>query len=565
MKSEHKSNVVERVNDWLLKAVLGCAVVYFLLVFRAFAYPMDLSLKGGLPFNGEITLTGIGLSEEDNKISRLSEFTYFAPSRVSLSSLVLEREGNLYRVRLEADDLGENDVFAALSLDARKWFVSDNTYNKIPHYASLTDYTLRSANTFTVRFLPLNFVSVPVAIKEEDKVGAVTSDSLSKLLAIGQKELYYSVGADAAWKFANLSIHYEDSRLKQPQLGSDLKSTTLVLQNAQEQKDMYCGLTYNSTDIDSHVAGVNSIEIRKWKFEANHTFAGALNVDASYASNKRTNKNAGNISTDAKSYSLGASYQIKDMDKVKGSEVALGYKKEAKDYTNAGIAKEDVKTWTLSGKAKVMSVGLKADYEKSDKDITGASATLQNFNELSYSAKAWGVNLSTKPITHEGQLSAAYYVKRGVKEPALVSGYGINSIRTNLNGATLSYLIHPKVTLTYNWVLNEWRKTGSFKYTNVDAVLSVFENNEFHQGVIDVLLSEKTSLSAGYWESSSEQNDPIQENKTREQEVSLSGSHAFSDDLSLSVLLKRNLYKDPLNTVLEGQTNLMELQVTKKF
>ena len=89
MKSKHNNNVLERVNDWLLKAVLGCAVVYFLFIFRTFAYPMDISLKGGLPFNGEITLTGIGLSEEDNKVSRLKEFTYFAPSRVSLSSLVL--------------------------------------------------------------------------------------------------------------------------------------------------------------------------------------------------------------------------------------------------------------------------------------------------------------------------------------------------------------------------------------------------------------------------------------------------------------------------------------------
>ncbi len=569
MKSKHNHNILERVNEWLLKATLGCAVVYFLFIFRTFAYPMDISLKGRLPFNGEISLKGIGLSEENNKVSRLKEFTYFAPSRISLSSLVLEREGKTYRIRLHVNDLGENDVYAALAVDAGKWFVSDNTYNKIPHYTSLTDYTLRSTNTFSVRLLPLNFMSIPVVVKEEDKVGAVTSNSLSKLLAIGQKEQYWSLGMDTAWKFANLSINYEDSRLKQPQLGSDLKSTTLVLQNAQEQKDMYCGLTYNTTDIASRIAGVNNIEIRKWKFETSRTFANVLNVEGSYATNKRTNKNAGNISTDAKSYSLGASYQLKDFGKVNNSEVSLGYRNETKDYTNAEISKEGIKTWTLSGKTKVTSVSVKANYEKSDKDVTGASATLQNFNELAYAAKSWGVSFSTKPIMRKGQISATYYLKRGVKEPALVSGYGINSIRTNLNGATISYLIHPKVTLTYNWVLTEWRKNGSFKYNaapDVDAVLSVFDNNEFHQGIVDFELSEKTSLSAGYWESNSEMNDSIYSlTKTREQEVSLSGNHAFSENLSLSVLLKRNIYKDPLNTTLEGQTNYFEAQLTKKF
>lgn len=567
MRQKNKSGTLENVNAWLLKITLGCAVVYFMLMFRAQAFPFELSLRDRIPFYGELSIKGIGLDKETDKVYRLKEFGYYPDSGVSVST-VLKKEGKKFRFNLSAKDIGENDVSALLSLDAGKLIITDTSYKKIPHVTSLTDFTLRSTNIFSARLFPLSFVSVPVVIKEEDKVGRYTSDSPAGFIGIGQKEKYWSAGADAAWKFANLSIEYKNSQLKQLQVGSDLKSTSVLLQNAQNRKDMYCGLSYTSADLTSTIANVKDIEVRKWKFESSHNLTENFAVDGSYVASKRTNKNAGAISTDAKTYSLGWDYQFKSGN----SDISMDYTKDKKDYSNAGIASEDVETWAFAAKKKLPFASLKANYELKDKNVSGVTASqLLDFNELASSAKSWGVNVSSKPVTRRGQLGGTYYLKRSVTEPVLVSSYGITSYRTNLNGVTLTYLLSDKITLMYNYVLTEWRKTGSFKYhqsmgSDMDAMFSVFDNNEFHQGVIDFALSDKTSLSAGYWESNSQGYDPVNaDTSAREQEISLSGQHAFKHDLSLSVLLKRNIYKDALNAVSNGQTNLVEVELTKKF
>lgn len=560
-----KNDVLENVNAWLLKITVGFAVLYFMLIFRSQAFPFELSLKDRIPFYGEISLKGIGLDKTKDRVFRWKEFQVYPDSGISISS-ILQKEGKNFRVHFTGKELGENDVSALLSLDVGKLTVTDTTYVKVPHVTSLTDFTLRSTNTFSARLLPLSFVSVPVVIKEEDKVGRYTSDNPVGFMAIGQKEKYWSAGVDAAWKFANVSVEYKSSQLKQLQFGSDLKSTAVLLQNAQEQKDMYCGLSYTSTDLTSasNIAGVNDVNVRKWKFETSRNITDALNVEGYYSSNKTTNKNANSISTDAKSYSLSAAYRIE------GGDVSAGYTNDTKDYTNAGIAKENIKAWTFSGKKKFAFASIKANYEKKDKDVSGITAArLVNFNELASSSKSWGVSVSSKPVVRRGQIGATYYLKRSVTEPKLVSAYGINSFRTNLNGVTITYLLSDKVTLMYNWALTEWRKSGLFKYhatPDVDASFAVFDNNEFHQGAVDFALSDKTSLSAGYWESNSQGYDSVWlDTKSREQEISLSGQHAFKDDLSLSVLLKRNIYKDAFNVISEGQTNFVEVELTKKF
>lgn len=570
MKNEHKADVVERINALLLRMIVLFSVVYFLLLLRSQAFSMDLSFKGQLPFSGELSIKGTGLDKEKDRISRIKEFSSYPDSGISLSTMLM-REGKQYRFNLSAKDIGENDVSALLSLDIGKWAITDTTYEKIPHVTSLTDFTLRSTNALNIRILPLNFVSVPVQVKEEDKIGRYESTNPVGFYNIGQKEKYLSAGVDAAWKCANFSFNYETSRLKQLQIGSELKSTTVLLQNAQDVMDSYAALSYNTTDIKSEISGVNDIELRKWELEASHSVTDAVSVEGYYESNKRTNKNTNVLSTNAKSYFLSAGYQYTGQEgsPLKSADVSLGYAKDTADYTNAGIANEDVKTWNVSGKAKFNFLSLKADYEKSDKDVSGITAArLVNFNELSSSSKSWGASISSKPALKEGQLSASYYLKRNVTEPKPVTGYGVASYRTNLNGVTLTYLLSPKVTVNYNWTLTEWRKSGVFAYRKPALTVetaSVFDNNEFHQGTLHFTLSEKTAFSAGYWESNSSSYDFSQDIKAREQEFNLSGQHSFKDDLTLSLELKRNVYKDPSNSISNGQTNLVEIEVIKKF
>lgn len=567
----HKQDeVLERINALLLRTIVVFSVVYFLLLLHAQAFSMDLSFKGQLPFSGELSLKAIALDVGKDSVSRLEEYAVYPDAGLSLST-VLAKEGKQYRLALSVKDIGENDVSALLSLDIGKWAVTDTTYEKIPHVTSLTDFTLRSANALTVRILPLNFISVPVQIKEEDKVGRYESVNPAGFYNIGQKEKYLSAGFDAAWKCANFSLNYEDSRLKQLQIGSDLNSTTVTLQNAQDIIDSYAAVSYNATNIKSEISGVNDIELRKWELQASHSVTDAVSVEGYYESNKRTNKNTNALSTNAKSYFLSAGYQYAGPGGklLKSADVSIGYAKDTADYANAGIANEDVKTWTVSGKAKFDFLSIKADYEKIEKDVSGITASrLVNFNEFPSSSKSWGASISSKPAVEEGQLSASYYLKRNVTEPKPVTGYGINSYRTNLNGVTLAYLLSANVTLNYNWVLTEWRKSGVFAYRKpaltVEAA-SAFDNNEFHQGIVNFTLSEQTSFAASYSESNSSSYDFSQDVKAREQEFGLSGNHSFKDDLTLSVELKRNVNNDPSNSISNGQTNFLEIELTKKF
>ena len=540
------------------KAITAAAFLALLLLCAA---------PAGAEVTGEIGAHGIGTDQTEGKLNHYREYRNL-PQGMSLSLVdvqfpLLHSRGGYFR--FHGTDIGEGDVSALFQAGLGRSLTLQGGYDKTPHMLSITGnyHTIRDAEHIRANLFPLGKVNFSASYSNEDKTGR-----LNNAVYVGQKARDKSFDANGTLGDAVISFGIKDAELQHSTVAHEQDGMGLTITlNPKNIKRLYGVFSYDEQEYDpSMTNAARTLELKRMDLAGAYALRRNVTLTSNLSSYERSSSSLGTVSYDDDALGFGVNVRSK-----LGSKLALKYKIADRDYTNAGITNRETSTFNIKGSTRWYFMGIKAEYEKAHRDVSGGSTTtLWNFSQLP--GESIDQNYSVSLLGFK-RFFGMLYATNNKDSYTPMATYGTTGRRTVTNGFTSVYNYTPNLDLTLDISNMENRTLGRQRFWMSDAngnalrdfTLGIDYDTRYFMIGSNYYFEPGATFTFGYSTASSNLYDVQDSNQVRERTVSLGVEKQLTKKHMLTAGLSRTYYSDLLDTTFSSKNTVLEFEILRKF
>jgi hypothetical protein len=539
--------------------MMGAAAALFALII-ACAAPARSEITGeaGVMLRGtDQTQSLLHIGREHNMLPRDASVSF-----LSLNMPLFHKQGGYFRML--GTNLGEGDVYSAIQFAFNRNLTGQGGYVKTPHVINLASgyHTYRDAENLRLNLYPLGKIRASFAYSNEDKTGRLGTTNF-----VGQKTRDMSLGVSGKLRNAVVSFGIDDRELKHSTLAHEMDGVSVtVTLNPANTKRFYGQASYAMREFDSSMTNTatNTVEIKNTDLSAMYALRKNVMLMTGLSMKERSSsRTIESLSYDDDAFSFGVRIRSRI------GRLGVNYKKSDRDYSGGCVASggcvssRGTETFSIKGSSKLSFLGLNAQYEHSNRDVTGGASST-NFSHMAgeFIKQNYSVNLLGFK-----KFSTVLYNTNNKDNYDRKALYGTSANRVVITGVSTVYMAEPNLDFTLDLSSVETRMTGrqAMEAQQWDYSLGVDADTKYFSLGSRYYFEPGSMLSFGYSTAASGLVDIQGSNQVRERSVSVNLEKNMGAKHSLNAGISRTYFSDQLNSDISGKSTLYEFEILRKF
>lgn len=530
------------------------------IMMMSFITMVTVSFAAASDPNKSIDLTiGLsGLDEDSRSKSReyrdIDEFQFVLPE----FHLLNFGEDNTFRYSMAMENPGYEDMSVGLYAQYKKTFIVSTSFEQIPHYIDGMYGTQRDVYNTKFVLYPLSRVSAQLSYYYEENDGTISS-----VKVVDQKNDEIKLELSAGSSSVSGVLALSDSKMEHPYAGYDSDGISLTLAS-EENGNLLQSLILNKKEYSSNRATLlpGELETMSAIYNARYELREYFHINLAMTSVETNNSNSSTMEFDRETYRIGAV--------LKTSYFRMGYNylDTEVEYKNAEVENKSTDSHEIFFKGEPwQNLKLRASYKTENRSTVGVSTLALSNTEQLASKKNTGVFNATLLPCDKVTLTADLIAKDEKYETVSTTGLDKQNFHSRILGYNYQY--NPKITLYGNYYYQKSLFNGIFKQSVgggfVYPVYRIGQDSATYLSGLSFQTFSNIAVDFSYSQGRSKIGDYLRTNQISERNIILTFNRKVGKDTDVELSLERNSYNDRLESGISGNSDLVQIAISKKI